>query len=74
MICNTRYVLTLLRTFVYQLYCLCCYGFTDFIKNEGFPKHLIEQLEFEKERERKEKEREELEKAMCKVNNIHFNI
>lgn len=41
---------------------------TDFISKEGFPKHLIEQLELEKERERKEKEREELEKAMCKVN------
>lgn len=47
---------------------------TDFIKNEGFPKHLIEQLEYEKEREKREKEREELEKAMCKVNDVLFDI
>ena len=40
---------------------------SDFIKNDEFPKHLIEQLQLEKEREKREKEREELEKAMCKV-------
>ena len=43
---------------------------TDFIKNDEFPKHLIEQLQLEKEREKREKEREELEKAMCKVSGL----